>query len=115
MDYGEALQHLTRSGIATSTYRWYCIDNFMYFAPVSGIEDGLTKIMNVLFKEVDVFTVYGQYCIDLKKQIVEGSKERLIARKHRSRKDVMEEIERFTLDDDMYITDGYNVNKGGNV
>lgn len=95
MEYGEAIQHLTRAGVSPTSYRWYTIDNIMYFAPASGVTDELTKVFNALFKEVDGFKVYGQYAIDLTKQIVEGAKERLVSKKSRSQR--RKEIEDFTL------------------
>jgi hypothetical protein len=57
--------------------------------------------MNALFKEVDLFKVYGQYAIDLKKQIVEGAKEQLLTkRRHRTKKEVQDEINNFTLEEE---------------
>lgn len=101
MEYGEAIQHLTRAGVSPTSYRYYTIDNIMYFAPYGQITDDLRKTFTTIFKECDTFTVYNQFAIDLNKQIVEGAKQELIGRlRHKSRKERAKEIGDFILEDE---------------
>jgi len=100
MEYIEALQHMSMGEFYPSQYRWYTIDNLMYFV-FPDLTNDIAGIMSRLFKDADCFKLYNTVCIDLNKQVIEGAKKQLVqGTKRKAYKERMKEIEGFTLEDE---------------